>query len=386
MKKTLFLLGFFLALAVEAQEIVSQLPFELNAGHIHVKVRVDDAEELTMAFDTGARANLIDQQVAERLGFEVSGKQTVEGASGVISIDLSKGHQISFGNTQFQNEFFFLMDLDRLSDEDHPIDGVIGGTILDQFITEINFEKSEIILYDRASFQAPADHEKQKFSLYPYGIPVLTATLKLKDNTLLTGPYLVDTGAALALSTNYPLVKKHRLSKKLSPNYSYISQNVNSESLDKVGRTPSFELLGREFKDFPLRMSQDKGGVSGSSAVDGILGLELLKRFNLIFDFRSETLYYQANDLLNEPFVENFSGIVVRKVNGQLTVEQVIPASPAEALGINIGDIILSVDGQKEFSKASFYKYIQPLREEVNIEILRGEKTIFLKLKPRKLI
>ncbi len=386
MKRLFIFLALCASLQSLAQKPVARLPFEIQAEHIHVKVEVDGQKDLTMAFDTGARANLIDKDLATKLGFEVSGRQQVEGASGIIIIELSEGHTMSVGEYSFQQEAFFLMELDRLSDEDHPIDGVIGGSILDRFVTEINFDKSEILLYDQKSFEAPTSYSQQKFSFYPFGIPVLTGQLNLGNGTRLEGRYLVDTGAALALSLNYPLVKKQTLTKTLTPNYPYVSRNVNSESTDIIGRLPQFDFLGHGFQGFPVRMAEDEGGVSGSAEVDGIIGLELLKRFNLIFDYSKQQLYFEPNLLYDSSFLENFSGLVVRKVNGQLTVEQVIDGSPAKELGLQEGDIVLAVDDQDDLSKFEFYEYVHPLRKEVKIKILREEEIILVNLKAGNLI
>lgn len=386
MKKLIILTLLLFSIPVWAQEVITTLPFEIVNGHIYVKVVVDNGRPLNLAFDTGARANLLHEQVAEELGFNIDGVQQVNDASGIVKIKSSYNHSMKVGSLDFRRETFLLMNLDHLGDEDHPMDGVIGGSILDEFITEINFDDSEIRFYERSVFQAPEGFTEEKMTLEPFRVPIINCKLMLNDGTAKEGFYLVDTGAALAIRFNVPLVKKQKLTESLLPNYAYTSRALNSESTDYIGRLPAFEIMGHKFQGFQVRMATDAGGVSGRSSVDGIVGLEILKRFNLIFDYRQEIIYMQPNSLYNTFFLENFSGLKVKKQNGRLQVEAVADNSPALDQGMKTGDEILSVDGQMNLSRMAFLEYVQPMRKDVKLEVLREGKIIFVSLKPRKII
>lgn len=182
------------------------------------------------------------------------------------------------------------------------------------------------------------------------------------------------------------MVKEKQLTESIRPNYPYTARALNSESTDFIGRLPGFEILGHEFQGFPVRMATDAGGVSGRSNVDGIVGTELLKRFNLIFNYREQTLYFQPSLLYDTFFLENFSGLKLRKEHGKLLVQEVVENSPASEVGIAVGDQIISVDGQQGLSRSEFIEYVHPLRKDVKLEVVRGEKTTLVNLKPRKII
>lgn len=378
--------GFLLFLSLFGQTPIARLPFEIKNEHIYVKVSIDGSRPLHIAFDTGARANLLHKNIAEGLGFEITGRQQVDGGSGTAVIELSGNHQIDLNGLQIDNESFLIMSLDHLGDEDQPMEGVIGGSILDDYITEINFDDSEIRFYERPGFKTPNSFTAQRISLFPFRIPILTGTMKLADGNKLQGPYLVDTGAALALRLNMPLVRQEKLTNRILPNYPYKARVLNTESTDFIGRLPNFEVLGHDFKGFPIRMATGAGGVSGREDVDGIIGLEILKRFNLIFDYANQVMYYQPSQLYDAAFRENFSGLKLIMVDGMLEIEAIVENSPASEAGLLVGDRIKTVDGQRNFSRMAFSDYVHPLRKDVKLEVIREDKTILVSLKPRKII
>ena len=377
---------FLLSFSLMGQKPMAILPFEVINGHIYIQVSIDGSRPLRIAFDTGARANLLHEDIAKELGFEITGRQQVDGASETAIIELSGNHQMDLNGIKVDGESFLIMNLDHLGDEDQPMEGVIGGSILDEFITEINFDASEVRFYDRRSFKVPADFTAQRISLIPFRIPILTGTISLANGTQLQGPFLVDTGAALALRLNRPLVISKDLQARIQPNYPYIARVLNTQSTDFIGRLPEFKVLGHEFQGFPIRMATSEGGVSGRSDIDGIIGLEILKRFNLIFNYREQQLYFQPSLLYDAFFLENFSGLNVKKKEGKLWVEEVVVNSPAFEAGIQKGDLIVSVDGRKNLSRSEFMEYVHPLRKDVKLEVIRGEQTNFVNIKPRKII
>lgn len=376
----------FLVFPVFGQKPFTRIPFQIHNGHLFVQVSIDGSRPLNMAFDTGARANLLHEDVAKELNFTIDGVQRVNDASGIVSIKSSYKHELELAQIEMSGETFLLMNLDHLGDEDLPMDGVIGGSILDRYITEINFDASEIRFYERQGFKAPSDFQEQSISLAAFRVPILSGNLVLEDGTNIEGSYLIDTGAALAIRFNVPLVREQKLTQLLKPNYPYTARALNSESTDYIGRLPKFEILGHEFHGFPVRMATDAGGVSGRSNVSGIVGTEILKRFNLIFNYREQLIYFQPSLLYDTIFLENFSGLKLKKKEGKLWVEEVFENSPASEAGIQPGDAIISVDGKKNLGRTEFLEYVHPLRKDVKLEVIRGEKTTLVNLKPRKII
>ncbi|WP_083262585.1 aspartyl protease family protein [Roseivirga sp. 4D4] len=372
---------------VKANDPIVALPFEIHLGHVYIKGQVNDGRPINVVFDTGAAANLASEAVAEEIGLTVSGEQTVLGASGPVTIKRSTNNDLMLGDDlKLKNQTFLVMNLDHLGDEDYPLDAVIGANVLNRYTVEMDFEKGLINLFTRNNFPAPEGYEAHKISLVPFNVPKIDASLLLEDGEVITGPYLVDTGAALALRINSPTVREKELVDKVTPNYKYTSKALGNEATDYIGRLKTYEVLGQKFDAVPMRMATVRNGVSGRSDINGILGLEILKRFNTIYDYKKQVMYIKRNSLFDQPYRENKSGLKFKKEDGALTVVNVIATSSGEKAGIKLGDIIVSVDGQKGMTHDECVAYLSNAKGTVKLKIMRNGKAIDISLKPASLI
>lgn len=382
---SILLLSLFVTEA-RTQQPEAVIPFAIKNGHMYIDLQINDSEPLHFVFDTGAAANLISEKAASSLGLEASGSRSVQGASGSTSIKSTLVRAVNLQGVIFKNTDFLVLDIDHLSDEDHPLSGIIGAEVLNRFIVEIDYVKSEIILFNRKGYEVPEGWTKQSFSLRPFGVPVISATITLPSGEKLTGPYLVDTGAATTIKFNTPFVNKNELIESLGNHYSYTSRALNNEATDEVSKLPAYEVFGQTFTDFAVRLSQVKQGVSSYGQVDGILGLDILKRFNTIYDYYRQTMYVKPNSLFNEVFRLNHDGIQVKKGSGVFTVKKVHRGSAGDLAGIKTGDQIIALDGKNDFSRPEFHRYIQMAGKPVTVSLRRDGKTLKLKLKPRAML
>lgn len=372
---------------IKANEPIATLPFEIHLGHIYMKAKINDGRMLNVVFDTGASANLASEQVAEALGLKISGTQHVSGASGPVSIKSSDRNKLWLGeDLTMTNETFLVMDLDHLGDHDYPLDAVIGGNVLRRYVVELNFDERVIRIYDKKGYTAPSRYQQQSISLMPYGIPIVEGDFMVSGSETLTGPYLVDTGAALALRMNTPLVKENELIEKISPNYAYTSAALSNTATDYIGKVNSFSIMGEKFDAVPIRMAMVTSGVSSWNTVDGIMGLEILKRFNLVFDYSKQAMYVQKSKLFEAPFKNNMSGLKLKKRDGFLKVEAVVENSAAAKAKVQVGDEVISVNGSKNMTHDEFHAYMSRTKKSVSLEVRRDGKQVTLQLKPFSMI
>ncbi|MCE7994872.1 MAG: PDZ domain-containing protein [Roseivirga sp.] len=383
------LTSLFLSLFIfqsKAQEPEAVIPFAIKNGHMYIDLQINQSEPLHFVFDTGAAANLISDKAAASLNIEAAGSRSVQGASGSTTIKSAKVDEMNIQGVTFKNSNFLVMNIDHLSDEDHPLSGIIGAVVLNRFVVEIDYEKSEIKLFDRKGFEAPEGWTKQSFSLRPFGVPVISATITLPSGETLTGPYLVDTGAATTIKFNTPFVNKNKLIQKLGRHYAYTSRALSNKATDEVSKLPSYELFGQTFESFPVRLSQVDKGVSSYEQVDGILGLDLLKRFNTIYDYYQQAMYVKPNSLFDETFRLNHDGMEIEKGQGVFTVKKVHSGSASDMAGIQQGDQIISLDGKSAFSRPEFHLYIQMAKKSVTVKLKREGKELKVELKPKAML
>ena len=63
-----------------------------------------------------------------------------------------------------------------------------------------------------------------------------------------------------------------------------------------------------------ISISHDKNGVSSYENYLGILGGEVISRFNIILDYSTSTLYLKPNNTFNNSFEFPMSGLELIKV------------------------------------------------------------------------
>ncbi len=367
----------------KANDPIVKFPFTIEHGHIYIHLKLNGQDSLHVAFDTGARANLLDSKLALQLGIKASGSQTVQGVAGAVTMDYSSGNSFEIGDFGMRSQTFLMMDLDHLGDEDSPMDGVIGGGIFDNYIVEIDYDAYVIKLYEFRGYEAPADYEALKFSLRAFRIPIIPGTLFLPDGTSISGDFLVDTGASLAFSINTPFAKKHKLYSKMGETYQYKFRAVGNKNITEMARLEKASILGQSFENMTARLARSTAGVSGTTAVSGIVGLEVLKRFNTIYDYYRQTMYLKPSHYLDAPFQINYSGLSVKKQDGVFLVEDVYAGSAAEVAKIKIGDQIESIDGNLNMTRDEFHEYFQNAKGPVALKILSEGKSIVVNLRPR---
>lgn len=368
------------------QEPVASIPFEIKNGHIYIKLKINESDPLPFVFDTGAAANVMTDHAAEMLNIIASGRQIVQGVSGSTSIKTANGVTMIVEGVQFQQSTFLVLNMDHLADEDTPLSGIVGASILNNFIVNIDYDQSEIRLYNQNGFEAPEDWKAYSFSLRTYQVPVIEATITLPSGKQLTGPYLVDTGAATTVKFNTPFVLKNDLIRELGNHYPYTSRALSNESTDEVSKLPGYEVFGHTFKDFAVRLSQVRSGVSSRSDVHGILGLHILKRFNTIYDYSRQVMYLKPGKFYNENFALNHDGLKVRKESGAFLVEAVFDNSAAKKAGLQVGDLISSIDGHIDLTRSEFHHYFQEAGKPVAIVLQRNGRQMKIQLMPAAML
>jgi predicted metalloprotease with PDZ domain len=90
---------------------------------------------------------------------------------------------------------------------------------------------------------------------------------------------------------------------------------------------------------------QTKGAFTDQYAA-GNVGAGVLKRFNLVFDYNGQVIYFErnANDALPDVFDRSGLWINGGESNDYFEVLDVIAGGPADRAGIKVGDRIRAVD------------------------------------------
>ena len=161
-----------------------------------------------------------------------------------------------------------------------------------------------------------------------------------------------------------------------------------------VGRIRDVEI-GRHRLPLPVCNFQELIQMSDSSFINGrngLLGSEILSRFNMIIDFNKEKLYLQPNRYFPVAFSYDRSGITLIASGVDLKkflVQDVLENSPAYEAGVRSGDEITKINDfpSRFFTLSAINSKLQAkVGKTVRLTLRRNGEKIKVQLKLRELI
>ena len=369
-----------------------RIPIELFGNHVYMKVCAGE-RELEFILDTGAGQNFLDMRVARASGVTLGTHFFGRGAgAGTIDGAAVSNAAVAIENTNVSVPIGAALDLSGLPPrEGHRIDGIFGYSFIGRYVVMIDYVHSELRLYDpdRFAYSGPGASLPITFVA---NHPVISAAIRLADGSTLDGRFVVDVGAAPALSLTWPFVQSNRLQSRIQPLLHRVGGGgVGGPTASDEGRVPALRLGGLELHDVITNLYGDSAGVlSGNGGWVGNIGADILKRFTVYLDYRHNRIILEPHAGTNEPFEADMSGVafMLAAPASRLLVTDVARPSPASEAGLVVGDTVVAVDGAPP-SEDVLTRLRQRLRREgenIELSILRGGATTTIRFRTRRLI
>lgn len=276
------------------------IPFELEKdGRVYIKGTVNGSQPFRFMLDTGATDLIINPKSTKgKVDMTFDGKVTNTGTTGISEVKKSSSNTFCLGNKTFKDAPFL-----SISYAPELWDGVIGLWFIRQQVTEINYDQRKINLYEHGSYTPPANAIRLKVE-YVLDLPVVPVQVSVNEKTH-TLRLEVDTGSDRVLDLNTPFVKKHGLEGTQEPfSISYVSGSEKEVGILKNVIFENIKIGPYCLPRIPGAFSTLKQGIQSSADMDGVMGNNLLKRFNLVCDLKEGYIYLIPNDLLYTPFYD----------------------------------------------------------------------------------
>jgi hypothetical protein len=357
---------------------VAEIPFELeDNGHIYLKVRVNTSKEvLNFIFDTGATSDLLDSAAAEKLGLESDYQQPVSGAGGSQIYKMVLNQKLVLDeNIEVDKTHLVLMNLARLNKvSEKTIDGILGYSLLKKYNAKIDYDNKKLVLYDKEEVINTIGYTAVPFE-FGNGIPIpqFDVSITLNNGESYNGKILFDCGAGITLMANTPFCEKNALSKRAGKSMILKSENLARGSISEEIAIKSISVGGFRLDELTVLLAHDKEGVSSYDGYLGILGSQVIKRFNVILDYKSKVLYLKPNNAFNNEFIFPLSGIKLVYENGKIVIYTVDETSPAYEMGIREGDEIISINGDSSGNIKTYNRVLKRENADVSLKIKHAD-------------
>ncbi len=297
-KKIKSLLVFYLILTSVIFTSFAQdtIPFTLEKNKIFIKTRINNSDTLNFIFDTGADVCAVRKSIIDKkLSLVINDRKENIGFDGVDTVDVSSHNNISLGNNTYLSKEIYCIEI-----PDGDKDGIIGWEIFKNKIVEINYNLKKIIIKDNLGI-VPDGFKSVKAKKID-NIYYVKIKLTTKDQQI-DGWFDFDTGSdgSISLSNRFA-VKYNLIGKMAKVAESFSVGSSGKEVKEDIVLLPKIEIANLEFYRTPITISTTKS--INEPFNNNILGNNFLRRFNIIIDYRNETIYLKPNNFLYTPYYD----------------------------------------------------------------------------------
>lgn len=372
-----------------SQEIkpLVRIPFTTNGKQTYLEVKINDSKEsLCFVFDTGAGNTVLDKDGLSSSTITLKGeKEEMTTSSEVVQVEISTNNKINLDGFEIKGIKFYIANLSHLKPTANgkKVVGIIGFDMLKNYVSYINHEENYIELYPQGTTLYPKA-KQLPFYLYEEQLPAFDATIQTENGKEYPVQLVFDSGAGFTSSLGTNFVTKHKLDSdlKVKIKIPVIGGNVSSNATNYLSSLKKISFSGFTFNHIPVNFSTTTSGALATDSIDGVIGFELIKRFNTVLDYENKIIKLIPNKYYKSPFDFNLTGLNFRIKDNQIVVSSVLDFSPAKNAGIKQDDIIISVDEKKFITPDELRNYLKNSYRIKKIKIKRDNDIMSITIKP----
>lgn len=328
-------------------------------------------KRLLMLVDTGAAMTLLETAYETKLGPAV-GRTAIRLTSGESSVHCRRFADARISNMTLTEEGVAgTMDLAQIRDASgYDIDGILGVDFLQRFVVQFDFDAGKL----RFLSAVPADSgTKLQMHYTPDGLPAVLAFVGNDTSAW----FIIDTGCQ-----GFNRCQDSTFSEAVGRGA--IHRVQRQDGIGPALRSADGQLNARVgFADrLTVGPFEHEMTVIGSGSFN-VLGLDYLSRYLVTVDFPGAAIYLKRGWRFDRYELADTCGLQIIRKASRYVVTVAAPGSPAEAAGLNVNDVIYSID-RANARDLSLFEVRELLSQDGGAAVivaLRGERTIETTLK-----
>lgn len=366
-----------------------RLSFDNTGKAIYLRGRINNSAPAWFLLDTGASLSVIERRLARALGLKSEGKIGAGATGGNTELSFTKGVSFTFPGVKLLNQTVASMPFGpEITQIKKNFGGILGYDFISRFVVEINYLDKTITLYDPQHYSYKGSGHRVHISLE--GTPFVEAEVKVKGQEPVKGQFEIDTGHDGAVTLYRPFVEAHKGLKPVGKVVEGSMQGLGNETKNLTAHIEGFSFGGLSFQNVITNYPQAEEGAGGSSDVAGLIGNEILRRFNVRLDYSRQEMILEPNAHFSDAFEENLSGIELEIKGARrnvFAVADVTEQSEAEKAGVRAGDVLVAIDSKpaSTFSIGQIDQLLQQQGREYLLTFRRGKELFKARIKTKTL-
>lgn len=357
----------------------SGVKFEKD-GSFYFYAFVNDSIKGRFIFDTGADGLYLDSTFVKRHNSVIKSELDTAsmrgaGATGYKQIFLIKDTvKVDVDNYTYNFTNSPILKLTDINGEN--IAGIIGNDFIKNQILTIDNERLTLsidTIVKRENYESILPFEYTDGRIYLY------VDLKTTENKTIKAKLLMDLGCSDAIILNSPYFKtisNNFLPKQIVDYTILYGGALGGNSNGGEFRAISVKL-GDDIINNPIvSFSKDTLGAFSKTDYDGLLGNEILDRYNYAIDYRNQKLYLIKNAQSKRSFKSTLTGFYAMKTKDYATVMSIYYQSEAYKNGLQLGDTIVAINDKKvnDLTDKQFYNEQKDKGKKIKLTVLRKNK------------
>ncbi|MES1214999.1 MAG: aspartyl protease family protein [Bacteroidota bacterium] len=344
----------------------------------------DQPDSLNFILDTGSGGISLDSSTAAYFGVKrVPSDKTIRGIAGTRKVSFVYNQKLHLPGLTIDSLNFHINDYSILTNVyGERIDGIIGYSLLSRYILTLDFDSSIVSFYTKGYYKYP----KGGYLLRPIITTLPVQVARIKDSKTITSRFLFDMGAGLCLMLSSDFMKDSALLSKKRKLYAKEAEGLGGKVDMQASVVREFKLGPYKFKNVPVYIFDDTYNVTSYPYLGGILGNDLLRRFNVVLNYERRDIYLKPNTHFAEQFDYAYTGIELYSIDGQIIIGDVAEGSPAEKCGLKEGDVVIGINRTFDQNLSHYKAALQVPGERVKIVINRDNKLMDLVFKVKSIL
>jgi hypothetical protein len=353
-------------------KLLTRIPFtQLTGGIVIVRAQFGNfPDTLNFVLDTGSSGISLDSTTADELKLKpIPTDRTITGIAGVHKVSFLYNQKLRFPKLEIDSLNFHINDYSILTAVyGERIDGIIGFAVLNRYIVKIDYDSLKIDFCTKGTLRYP----RGGYLLKPSINLLVAQAARVKDENTISSRFLYDIGAGVCMLLTKDFVSDSNVLNKKRKHWTKEGEGLGGKIDMELTIIKEVKLGPYRFRNIPVYIFDDAYNVTSYPYLGGLIGNDILRRFNVIFNYEKREIHLTPNSHFVEPFDYSYSGIELYMVGGMIIVGDVAKGSPAEASGLMEGDEVLAVN--KNFSQnLNQYKIaLQAAGERIKIIIRRN--------------
>ena len=343
---------------------------QLSGGVILLKgLFANFPDTLNFILDTGSGGISLDSATVEHFRVvPTPSDMTILGIAGLRKVSFLYNQKLKLPGLTVDSLNFHINDYEILSSVyGEKIDGIIGYSLLSRYIFRLDYDSAKVHIYTNGRMKYPRGGWLYEPVLRT--LPVQEA--RVKDAVTVNSRFLFDIGAGLCMMLSKDFIADSNFLNKKRVLYSKEAEGVGGKIDMQMTVIKEVKLGPYRFRNVPIFIFDDNYNITAYPYLGGLIGNDLLRRFNIILNYAKKEFYLTPNSHYNDLFDYAYAGIELYLVDGKVVLGDVAIGSPAALSGLMEGDVVIGINNNITQNLQQYKQALQVPGEKIKMIVSR---------------